>query len=247
MNDVTRRTLVRGTAWSVPAVAASAAAPAHARSTVPCEPVTAIVDWESAQFTRVSATQAYYEIPLSDGTTIRMDINSTFSQMNSGDAWTRVNDNLALSEFNIGGTGQPGLVLHQNNWYHWNTYGHQDVTFTFDRPIASIDFAVTDIDASRGDFVDAVSISDNLVTTPNPGIGPRPYNGRTHYLPDKFVLYDNASGGNNLKAHGENITKFTIRYSNFDQEWQYATGKKQDRDQRVFLTDFKLTVPPTDC
>ena len=68
------------------------------------------------------------------------------------------NDNLRLSQFNIGGTGQSGLVLHQNEYNYYSTPNYQRVIFTF-----------------------------------------------------------------------------------------YNTYPDHDRDQRVFLTDFELTVPPTGC
>lgn len=249
MNTTTRRTLMKGAAWSAPAVAVSTAAPALAASPTPCTPIEVTVDWHSAQYTRVSSTSGYYTISLSDDTTLRMDIKSSFSGGMraggvAGDGVTD-NDNLRLSQFPIGGTGQPGLVLHQNDYYYpryKGCNGVQTVTFTFDRPVSTLDFAVTDIDAAKGDFSDAVSLSTNLTATPKAGVTGSYYNGATWYKSTYYSPVNNASGSNNLVAHGENITSFQVKYANWD---QYSTGA--DRDQRVFLTDFDITIPPTGC
>lgn len=249
----TRRAVVRGAAWSAPTIALVGNAPAIAASS-PCQPVPVIVDWQSAQYTRVNASSGYYVIPLSDGTTIRMNISSTWSNMDPGgvanaDGGT-ADDNLQLSAFNIGGTGQPGLVLHQNNYNYPYTTGQQNVTFTFDRQLSTIDFAVTDVDASQGDYVDAVRFSSNLTATPNTGVEEVSYNGQTWYDPTNYAAVDNSSGANNLNAHGEKISSFTISYSNWDQYWDLNGDgyyPDVDRDQRVFLTDFRLTVPPNNC
>lgn len=155
------------------------------------------------------------------------------------------NDNLRLSTFPIGGTGQPGLVLHQNDFYYQGNNGVQTVTFTFSRAVATVDFAVTDIDASQGDFADAVRVPSNLTVRPNPGVvrWVSPTSGRVYYRPAVRKPEPNSSGNNNLNVHGENLTSFQLFYSNHDQNY----NRGFDRDQRVFLTDFRVTIPPVGC
>ena len=53
------------------------------------------------------------------------------------------------------------------------------------------------------------------------------------------------SGDNNLRLHGEQITEFTVQYANHDRN--YWWGSSEDRAQRIFFTDFELTVPPIGC
>ena len=246
-NTTTRRTVLRGAAWTAPAVVVAGSAPALAAS--PCEPTPVTVDWESARYTRQSATSGYYTIPLSDDTTITMQISSSFTGGMepggvAGDGGT-ANDNLRLSSFIIGGTGERGLVLHQNDRRYPRYAGYngvQTVTFTFDRQVSTLDFDVTDIDAQRGDFRDAVSVSSNLVGTPAEGVTRETYNGGAWYRSTSYSLVNNALGTNNLRVHGENVTTFQVKYANWDRAY---TGV--DRDQRVFLTDFRLTVPPVGC
>lgn len=241
-----RRTVLRGAAWSAPVVATTAAAPAVAASE--CTPVPVTVDWESAHYTRVSDTYGFYEIPLSDGSTLRMEVNTSFVNMNPGgnpptDGQGTSNDNLRLSHFVIGGTGEPGLVLHQNN-DGCASGGYQDVTFTFDRTISTIGFQVTDIDYVQYDFKDSVGFSTNLTTTPQPTLSRwQGDDGRYWYYNDNPGDVDNASGNCNVRAHGENLTRFTVTYENWDRD----DTQNLDRDQRVFLTDFAITVPPVGC
>ncbi|QRO86734.1 hypothetical protein [Kytococcus sedentarius] len=54
---------------------------------------------------------------------------------------------------------------------------------------------------------------------------------------------ENKSGDNNLELHGELITAFTVEYANHDRGYD----SREDRAQRVFFTDFELTVPPIGC
>ncbi|WP_144043011.1 hypothetical protein [Kytococcus schroeteri] len=241
-----RRTVLRGAAWSAPVVATATTAPAVAASE--CTPVPVTVDWESAHYTRVSDTYGFYEIPLSDGSTLRMEVNTSFVNMNPGgnpptDGQGTSNDNLRLSQFVIGGTDEPGLVLHQNN-YGCAPGGYQDVTFTFDRTISTIDFQVTDIDAVVHDFCDAVGFSTNLSTTPsNTLTGQQLADGRWWYQSAQTGDAPNSDGTHNVRAHGEKLTRFTVTYEN----WDNADNNTMDRDQRVFLTDFAITVPPVGC
>ncbi|WP_462417171.1 hypothetical protein [Kytococcus sp. Marseille-QA3725] len=210
------------------------------------------MDWESAHYTRVSDTHGYYDIPLSDGSSLRMEVNATFVNMEAGgvptdDGLGTANDNLALSNFDIGGTGQSGLVLHQNDLNHQGQGGYQDVTFTFDRAIATIDFQVTDLDyyadETAVDFWDAVGFSTNLTTTPSANLDEiQVADGRLWYRSTYAETIPNESGANNVAAHGEDLTQFTVTYENWAE-----TSNHQDRDQRVFLPDFAITVPPVGC
>lgn len=245
----TRRTVLRGAAWTAPAVVAAGSAPALAASTNPCEPVPVTVDWQSASYVRNSSTSGVYTIPLSDGSTVTMQLSSTFTNMSAGGVTApsaTSNDNLRLSQFNIAGTGEPGLVLHQNDLKYQGLYGYQTLTVTFSRTISSISFAVTDIDWNPTDFRDAVRPSGNLTATPSSGVSISPStdpNFAGYYRKQNQGSTDNASAESNLQLSGTNISTFSLRYANFDTSY----NQHPDRDQRVFLTDFHLTVPPKGC
>ncbi|ACV06901.1 hypothetical protein I6I18_07230 [Kytococcus sedentarius] len=238
-NTTTRRTVLRGAAWTAPAVVVAGSAPALAASTDPCEPTPVTVDWESANYVRVSPYEGYYTIPLSDGSTMQLDIRAKFENMRPNGERT-TDDQLKLSTFDIGGTGEPGLILHQNDFGHRRLNGYQTVTFTFDRTLTTLDFQITDIDWNPDDFRDAVRPGSNLVATPQDTLE---VTRSGFYRPKVTGATDNDSGDNNLKLHGEQITEFTVEYANHDRGYD----PKEDRAQRVFFTDFELTVPPIGC
>ncbi|WP_404371480.1 hypothetical protein [Kytococcus sedentarius] len=246
-NTTTRRTVMRSAAWTAPAVVVAGSAPALAAS--PCEPTPVTVDWESANYTRKSAYEGVYTIPLSDGSTLTMTLNSVFTSMRPGGVaggGLSSNDNLRLSQFNIGGTGEPGLVLHQNDKLHQRQNGYQTLTVTFSRTISSISFAVTDIDWLRTDFRDAVRPSGNLTAVPSSGVRLSPSTDprfRGYYRKETPGVTNNDDPASNLQLSGTNLTSFTLQYANFDQDYD----RHDDRDQAVFLTDFDITVPPTGC
>ncbi|MFL0459377.1 hypothetical protein ACH0CA_02705 [Kytococcus sedentarius] len=238
-NTTTRRTVLRGAAWTAPAVVVAGSAPALAASTDPCEPQPVTVDWQSANYVRVSPSRGYYTIPLSDETTMRLDISAEFVSMRPNGERT-TDDQLKLSTFDIGGTGEPGLILHQNDLRHRGRNGYQTVTFTFDRTLTTLDFQITDIDWNPYDFRDAVRPGSNLVATPEDTLE---VTSSGFYRPKVTGATDNDSGDNNLKLHGEQITQFTVEYANHDRGY----NPNEDRAQRVFFTDFELTVPPIGC
>lgn len=187
---------------------------------------------------RVSTSEGYYTIPLSDGSTMRLDIRAQFVNMRPNGEGT-TDDQLKLSTFDIGGTGEPGLILHQNDRGYRDQNGYQKVTFTFDRTLTTLDFQITDIDWNPADFRDAVRPGSTLVATPQDTLE---VTRSGFYRPKDTGATDNDSGDNNLKLHGEQITAFTVEYANHDRK---SAG--QDRAQRVFFTDLELTVPPIGC
>lgn len=247
--QTTRRTLIRGAAWSAPVVVVAGSAPALAASTDPCEPVPVTVDWQSADYVRNSDTSGVYTIPLSNGSTLTMTLSSVFTSMRPGGVaggGLSSNDNLRLSQFNIGGTGEPGLVLHQNDKLHQRQNGYQTLTVTFSRTISSISLAVTDIDWNRTDFRDAVRPSGNLTAVPSSGVRLSPSTDprfRGYYRKETPGVTNNDDAASNLQLSGTNLTSFTLQYANFDQDYD----RHPDRDQAVFLTNFNITVPPTGC
>lgn len=113
MTQISRRTVAQGLAWAAPAIAAANAVPAFATSN--CEPIPVTVDWASGRYKHISLTSGQYVVPLSDGTNLTVAIKSTFSSMTPSDKFG-IDYNLKVTDYAIGGSGKPGLELHQNNY-----------------------------------------------------------------------------------------------------------------------------------
>lgn len=198
---ITRRSVAQGLAWSAPAVALAAAAPAHAAS---CTPVTRSIDWASSAYKPPTnprgndSKTATYTWPDPDGPgrgealtlTITQSFGSNtrpgsqvYNGMNKGTI-TNYNFNLLPSTTNggaaatVGGTGLRGLTIHKSPIRDDRRSNEpKDVnraitTFTFSHPVTSLSFTITDVDSDDA-FRDAVAL-----TSPTPYTAQLPPGGR---------------------------------------------------------------------
>lgn len=127
----TRRTLVRGAAWSVPVVSIAAAAPAFAAS--PCDtPANGTVNFaDGGNFTRASATAGQANVVLSDGTTLGVSFSSVISAGYTTDVRNMVAG--AASVF----PGNLALVQQRTDADNSTARG-QKLTITFNRPVFNL-------------------------------------------------------------------------------------------------------------
>lgn len=259
-SGTSRRAVVRGLAWSAPAVSIAAAAPALAVSPRCFVPV--VMDWSSARYTRYSATRGVYTTADPDGTgplqplTLTVANSYLGSNTQTGNQARNVNDNLAVRSGTIGGARNP-LVLHQSPVYNSNktntrvNANKSITTFTFDRPVSGLTFTITDIDSTTSDFVDAVGIesaSPFRATKVNESWeGEYPYQGGvqgTGTLADPLrangwntMVPESETRGNATIAFTQDVTSFRLHYWN----QTAASDPYIDGDQRVFLSNFQMT------
>jgi hypothetical protein len=180
-----RRTLVRGAAWSVPVVAVAATAPAYATSA--CADGAYQVRWgtdytastksATANRTGTSGSGAVGNAPLT------LTITTKFvGAMAAGSANDGVS-NLAASPWNVAGVGAPGLAIMQQvttRYYWWSATryplptprdgNYQQVTLTFSRPVWDLKFTITDIDSNSGQYQDRIVVSGSPSFTLNSGV-----------------------------------------------------------------------------
>ena len=218
----TRRTLVRGAAWSVPVVAAATTAPAFAAS--PCgSTYTWKLDWGSTSYTKNTANLGTATVTNAAGTyPITVTFNSSVTGTMLGSI-TRHPTNLDIEAGmgNIGalGAGEQGLELwHSSSANSDNVY--QTVVVRFDRKVSDLAFTITDIDFQSGNFSDRVAISGNRTGIPGStyviGTGtytdpwrPRDSNPAPINIPDT-----GDSRGNVAVKFLAPVTDFEIRYWN---------------------------------
>ncbi|MDO5617777.1 hypothetical protein [Kocuria sp.] len=161
---ISRRTIAKGAAWAVPAIAVATAAPAYAASPGHCF----TQNW--SQYSG-SASGATYVLRSSSGQTLNMTVTAT---QTSGVASSR---NMTIGYQGIGGSGasdtisgmnasNTGLVLN-----HFYPNASMRVMFTFDSPIVSASFPIYDITYDRNTISnnqyqhqDAVTFSSGTAT-----------------------------------------------------------------------------------
>lgn len=157
----TRRTLVRGAAWSMPVIAIASTAPAYAAS--PCASKTAVlpVTWAAtatttsqtgttSNGTTVNVTAAYTPSGLTPGSLGASNMTAQ-SASATRDSFAIVNNTPALL------TGDPSTNF-------------QTVTFSFTRPVFGLTFSIDDIDRGTG-YWDWVSVSATPAESPTATYG----------------------------------------------------------------------------
>lgn len=149
-----RRSVVRGAAWSVPVIAVAAQAPAFAAS--PCQNKTALlpVTWASAS-TLTSRSGA-----ATDGTTVNVTAAYTPSGLAPGSLGSgNLSQQQSGASFAIVNNTPAGLADASSNF--------QTVTFNFSVPVFELTFSIDDIDRGSG-YWDWVSLNTTPAEQPTP-------------------------------------------------------------------------------
>ncbi|MCG7423100.1 hypothetical protein MHY29_09775 [Micrococcus sp. ACRRV] len=248
-----RRRVVQGLAWTAPAVAVATAAPAFATS--PRCFKTVDVVWSDMGYKRTSATSATYTTADPDGTgpmrPLTLTVENTYkgSNIQFGNQFGTENTNLAVQSGSVGGYRNP-LVLHQSPLS--NKAKSNDridanktiTTFTFDRPVTSLTFSITDIDSAVNDFVDGVAVSSptpfttskaNATTAGLQGAGTL----ADPWRPNRFdnSISNSSTNGNGTVSFTSQVTSFEIHYWN----QTAASYASVDGDQKIFISNLSLT------
>lgn len=251
----TRRTLVRGAAWSVPVVAAATAAPAYAAS--PCDSLAGTVDWgNTGRYVRSGATSATYTIPDPDGSgpgqplTLTVSVVETGSNVQLG-SQLGVNDNLR-TDTGVGGSSNTvaSLTLHQspvrdgNKVNTWTTSSNRSITrFTFSRPVTNLVFTLRDIDSAARDFLDAIAIvgASFTPTIANPTlITGNGSTGNPLRSAGANAPVDNSSADGNVTISMPSATSFDVYYWNLSD----TSSNQIDGDQKVFISGLSFGWKP---
>jgi hypothetical protein len=237
-----RRTIVRGAAWSVPVIAAATTAPAFAAS--PCDtPLTGTVSFaQNGNYRRSSAAFGTANVTMSDGSTLGVTFTSTMTAGYSRDARNFVAG--SASAF----PGSLALVQVRNDGNNAVTRG-QDVLIEFDRPVFNVvlplsafsypannyrDAAWVDPAPSAGTIVNGSNVTGNGTTgSPfrNPSSGSHldiPYSGPTTRTTMTF-------GGGTA-----GLSSIKIHYLDFN------TGTGHD-PQGMAVENFSFEAKPVGC
>jgi hypothetical protein len=239
----TRRTLMRGAAWSVPVVAVAAQAPAFAAS--PCDPQTYKIDWGTTTYTPPSSLTASPNTGTAtvSGSAGGSSMSVTFASTLAGGA-TRYDGNLTVpTTTNIGGLGatERGLAVRTGNTA-LTALVNQTITITFGRAISNLSFYIVDLDrdANFWDRVTCTPVPTSSSTRASTvagvgdaglevaGSGPFRYTGGTTGIDDT----SNAGNVQLVYAGGSSFTSLQLNY------WNAGTPGPQG----ILLSDFTFTA-----
>lgn len=175
-----RRTLVRGAAWSVPVISIAAAAPAFAAS--PCSDTYAYaLDWGNTAKTTYTAptgnaatkvgTASALAPTGSGAAAVGVTFTSTFVSNNNTDR--RANDNLTVpATSGIGGLvpAQQGLLISHGSTSSSRNGFRQEVVIHFNRSVTGLAFTITDVDSLNNGWWDQIELTGTRTGTYNTGI-----------------------------------------------------------------------------
>lgn len=255
----TRRTLVRGAAWSVPVVSLAAAAPAFAASCVKVYDFR--LDWNgpSTSYSKNAATNVGTAVVTGPGGS--SPLNVTFTSTTSG-SLSRASDNLEISsETNIGnlGAGERGLNISHSTGITAGRANRQIVAIAFSRAVTGLSFTMTDIDSNSGNgnnWWDRVELDGTRTAAAvsrggnngNYVIGAGTNTNENTTTSGPWRFYDGDSNIANFGA-GSNVANLTVTYAGtipantpINLTYWSSTG---GGNQRIFLTD--LTFKAKNC
>ncbi|MEI2776298.1 MAG: hypothetical protein V9G19_10085 [Tetrasphaera sp.] len=129
MDQVSRRGLARGAAWTVPVVAVAAAAPVRAASQLRC----GVLDWDSFAAGVVPTAPLATTVPGVTATPVVSYSSGTAPGSNSGKVMAGPTGGVSGNYYRIGiDNVKPNDIV--------------TVTFTFSQPVTDLNFTMTDID-----------------------------------------------------------------------------------------------------
>jgi len=219
-----RRAVTAGLAWSVPAIAATAAAPAYAASCA--NPTTYTGDFTQANV--YGAPPSSYTWTSASGNTITLDV----STVAYGGKSLMTNNLTSAGGINQGYSGRgdlesDGLQLQQQG------NGGQVLTISLSEPVTDLQFTIADLDWRSRGYRDAVVLSPTPTTVTNnsavqgAGVAGNPLTPKTAAEVNSDTL-DNRS----TVTYSGPITSFSLDFSSTD-----GTVAQQ-----IFLTNLRFAA-----
>lgn len=262
--NTSRRTLVRGAAWSVPVVAVAAAAPSYAASlcSLRSNPASTLSTTNGTPgFTRNSAISAVWRTSDPDGTAARYSSNTiTIAVTKTSDDLLlgfQNNDSLNLTARTANTIS--GITLNQRAASATALRGpgrRSQTTFTFARPAYNLTFAIADITKSSTDnaqgvpqtvnFWDAVSVISTSSYTATKGADVT----GTGSDADPFTARqgsgnaDDNGGSNVALVFTSPVTSLTINYWSAD---KVANASDAGAGQGITVQNMTMQLRPTSC
>ena len=236
-----RRSVVRGAAWSVPVVSAAVSAPAFAAS--PCETTYSYrLDWGTTPYTKTGEDgQAVVAPPVAGPASLTVNFISTVSNATTV---KRPATNLSVpTTLNPGGIGanERALRIEHASAITAGRANRQMIAISFTRPVTGLTFTITDVDSSnsaangqtRNGWWDQVELSGVRNATLASGLT----GSGTQAAPWKMVSNNTNAGtndpaGNVTVTYPGEVSSITLTY------WSDTAGG----NQAIALSDFVFSA-----
>lgn len=253
-HGITRRRVVRGSAWAAPAIVVGAAAPRAAAS--PCPPVSYTIDWSNSSFVRTSSTKASIRATSQNASAPPITLTVTAQYTGAMKSGTERSGDTSLSAVpgQVGGSFTSGLRIQQSVTTPDYSTPKRDArgTYTFaftgadGRPVSvsNLAFTVTDIDSTAGDFWDVVELSGSFSSTAGSGVtGAGTLNSPATAASSNTAFADATSSAGNFNVTYQTPTSsVTLTYWNNAQKFS-----RVDRSQGIYIAGMKFSAIANNC
>lgn len=235
--SLTRRTVMRGAAWTVPVVAAATTVPAYAAS---CTSYQYRLNWGVTTYNKINADSGKATVPGAPGS---VPVVVTFGSQMSG-TMLRETDNLTVDTgtTDIGnlGNSEVGLLLSHANPIPSGRDNRQTLTIGFDRDVTGLSFTITDIDSLGSSWYDQVEASGTRTFTVTPRnlggtyvIGDGTNGNPWRYRDDNTQLANSGtSRGNVTLTYSGTVRSITLDY------WSSVASS----NQKVWISDLTFSA-----
>lgn len=253
-HSITRRRVVRGSAWAAPAIVVGAAAPRAAAS--PCPPVSYTIDWSNSSFVRTSSTKAIIRATSQNASAPRITLTVTASYTGEMKSGTEFSGDTSLTTLGqVGGSFTSGLKIEQSvtTPYYYPTPKRAALgTYTFaftgadGNPVSvsNLAFTVTDIDSTAGDFWDVVELSGSFSSTAGSRVtGTGTIGSPATATSSNAPVADTTSSAGNLNVTYQAPTSsLTLTYWS-NAQWYSGV----DRSQGIYIAGMKFSAVANNC
>ena len=182
---------------------------------------------------------------------LTLTVTNTYqgSHIRFGNQFGTENTNLAVQSGIIGGAANP-LSLHQSPLSNSATSDSRVdanktvTTFTFDRPVTSLAFSITDIDSTRNDFADAVAVTSAAAFTSSKADSSSSGLQGVGTVADPWRPWTTDNPVNNSATNGNVTVRFTSQVTSFQIHYWNQTAASYasvDGDQKIFISNLSLT------
>lgn len=238
---VSRRTVTRAAAWTVPVISVVAQAPAFAASCATLVGV-GLPSWNGTISSNGRTWSQTYAPPT--GQTVTLTISASYSSDMAPGSETPGGPALFDVVAPVGGTGKPGLGLIQtvtttSTKPAPGRNARGTYSFSFSRPVTNLAFTLTDVDRTPGDFADRVELSGGWTETSR-GAGVTGSGTQADPWVGAAAYDDGSSAAGNLQlSFAGPVSSFTLTYWNAETQFSGV-----DRNQAVFLADLTFDYQP---
>lgn len=250
-----RRTVVRGAAWTLPVVSVVATAPAFAASQCITRSANWRLDWGTSAWSiskpTIDGTHTGVATVVGPANSTPIAVTFTSTMIRTAGSARRASDNLTVPTTtnvgNLGATERALNIAHDEGIVAGRDDYRQEIQISFSRAVTNLAFTITDIDSQNNSWSDRVELAPNVSTEASPTGSEVIGRGRNEAESNDNRGPFRRTANDNIDNAGDNSGNVNVTYASRGAGaanavtltfWTTIGGK----NQRIFLSDFTFTA-----